>query len=285
MIKYPKQIDSVLRPDKTLGIDFQLSTPTENEYNNDKKMPLEMHSGFSRFVLTILEKGNAARANIPAEDADYILEKTNAAIKEIMKYKMNSNESDQLSPAYTQKLFGKNFENKTPAEILKDPSRKAELLKQRDFLKANMEKYKANRLQVEAIDDAIKLLEAGKLDGSINAKSTTIEIYTEDIKIPNISKVNEDGNTFVYNLSIVCNLDKIYPFTITIMNCYAPPIKGTGKIGVEMSKAKDQLKHSIMLSEKEFFRIAKKMEKSLDNFEALNFEKQLKLAKENSYFK
>ncbi len=286
-LKYPKQLDSVVRTDKTLGIDFELSTPTESEYTNNKKMPLEMHSGFSRFVLTILVKGKAAKANIPASAAAYIQKKTELAMDRILTYKLEgSHEEESLSLAYTQKIFGKNFNNKTAAEILQDPNMKNELIKQRDFLKQNMDKYKANKLQVEAIDDAIKLLESGKLDKkNVNSSNKTFEIYNEDIKIPNANKLDDNGNTFVYSISIICSLDRDYPFAINITNCYAPPVNKGGKVTVEMSKAKDVTKHSILLSEEEFFRVVRKMSTSLDHFENLNFEKQLKLAKDNSYFK
>lgn len=285
-LKYPKQLDSVVRTDKTLGVDFELSTPTEKEYEDNRKMPLEMHSGFSRFVLTILVKGKAAKANIPASAAAYIQKKTEFAMEKILEYKMNGNgEEEQLSLAYTQKIFGKNF-NKTAAEILQNPNMKNDLIKQRDFLKQNMDKYKANKLQVEAIDEAIRLLDEGKLDKKgVNNSNKTIEIYNEDIKIPNANKIDGDGNTFVYSLSIVCSLDRDYPFAINITNCYAPPVNKGGRVTVEMSKAKDMTKHSILLSEEEFFRIVRKMSSSLEYFENLNFEKQLKLAKDNSYFK
>ena len=286
-LKYPKQIDSVVRTDKTLGIDFELLTPTENEYSNNKKMPLEMHSGFSRFVLTILVKGKAAKANIPASAAAYIQKKTEIAMEKILSYKLNGeNNEDPLSPAYTQKIFGKNFNNKTAAEILQDPSMKTELIKQRDFLKQNMDKYKANKAQVEAIDDALLLLELGKLDkNNVKTSNKTFEIYNENIKIPNANKLDQNGNTFVYNISIMCSLDRDYPFAINIMNCFAPPVNKGGQITVEMSKATDITKHSILLTEEEFFRVVRKMSTSLEYFEKINFENQLKLAKENSYFK
>ena len=72
MIKYPKQIDSIIRKNKmgikTLGLDAELFLPSADENIS----PLEMHSGFSRIVLSLIDKKGenditVSTANIPAK--------------------------------------------------------------------------------------------------------------------------------------------------------------------------------------------------------------------------
>lgn len=288
MMKYPMQIESVKRIDKTLGIDSNLCLPTKEEYANDRKMPLEMHSGFSRFTLSILENKESVKANIPAEDIKYIYEKTGLVQSEIMKYLLTEHEEEKLSIAYTQKLFDKKFSNRTPAEILtNNPEEKENLLKTRKFLESNLTKYKTNQSQINAIDDALKLFEAGKLKDVKCSRIKNIEIYNEPTKIPNANKVDKDDLTFVYSISIIGMPDKNYPFAINIMNGKAPVIKDkkTGKITAELSKLTDKKEMSFLLSEKEWSKIINRMCSTLKNFEMMNFKMQYELAKENSYFK
>ena len=291
-MKYPKQIDSVLRKNQTLGVDANLCLPTEEEYKNERKMPLEMHSNFSRFTLTILQgekQGTgttytSVKANIPATDVDYINAKLKLAKQEILKVQ-TCTPTETVSIAYTQKLYDKNFKGKTPSEVLlANPEAKKDLLKVREFLEKNKEKYKANAVQIQAIDEAIQLLENGKLK-NISASTKNIMVYEEPIKIPNANKVDENGLTFVYSISIVCMPDRDYSFAINIMNAKAPTVMNTitKSKTAEMSKIQDKHEFSMLLTEKEMVRLVKRMSKTLEHFEEMNFTKQFNLAQKNSY--
>lgn len=80
-MKYPTQISKVARKNATLGVDFHLCQQQEI---NEKMTPMEIHAGWSRYVLTLLFKNEdnkyaSIKANIPQGDVDYLYEKTNYA--------------------------------------------------------------------------------------------------------------------------------------------------------------------------------------------------------------
>lgn len=80
-MKYPTQVYKVARKNATLGVDFHLCNQQEI---NEKMTPMEIHAGWSRYVLTILFKNEenkyaSIKANLPQGDVDYLYEKTNYA--------------------------------------------------------------------------------------------------------------------------------------------------------------------------------------------------------------
>ena len=285
-VKYPNQVDAVVRQKKTLGIDAFLSIPDVKSGNS----PLEMHSGYSRYVLTILDSTSGMmktiHANVPANDVALIKKKTDLAIEKIFKAKNAVKE--ELSPAYTVSLVSREYSSKTPAQVLlEDEENKAKLLKTKSWLEDNLAKYPRNKEQIDAIDDAINLLELGMLEDKSDPETNqVIEIYSEDIKIPNARKLNENKKTFVYSISICCKPENDFPFGVNIMNCYAPVIKNPyGQIIAEMGKAEKMEKTSIMLTEKEWFRVINKMDSVTKMFEKENYPYLMELSKSKSYFK
>ena len=288
-LKYPMQVGAIVRTKKTFSVDSAMTLPTDGEYKSSSKMPLEMHSVFSRFKLTIIdfESGDKkiATANLPAGVIAYILKETEIAMERMELEKAKSTGLPS-SPAFTQKLFSKEYNGLTPGEwLLRNPSGIDALEKTKNWLSANLSKYPKNKTQIEAIDDALTLIKAGKLKAPEgNACESTFCVYKDDIKIPNVSKVDDDGYTRVYNISIQCTPGRNYPFAINIMNCRAKPINdGSGQSKVELSSAKDKVTNSIMLSTQEWFFLIHRMNRTVNMFEDTNFEKQLKIAIQNSY--
>lgn len=285
-LKYPMQVGAIVRTKKTFSIDGLLTLPTQAEYEASSKMPLEMHSTFSRFVLTIIdfESGTKiAKANLPAGTIAYILKQTELAMETLASAKTVENTNTSL--AYTQKLFSKEYGGMTPGEyLLSHPDGKENLEKTSAWLKANLSKYPRNQQQINAIEEAISLFEAGELKAPQSVTGSSFCVYKDDIKIPNISKLDEDGYTFVYNISIQCTPGRNYPFAVNIMNCMAPPIKDeSGQSKVELSSAKDKIVNSIMLSEQEWYFLIHRMDRTVNMFEEMNFSKQLNMAKQNAY--
>lgn len=282
-IKYPNQIFSVGRADKTIGIDAQLATP---DVKNGQS-PLEMHAGYSRFVVTILEsvggKYGFVSANISAEEVELIKFKTELAIKD---YINNASVTTEISSAYTTTFFNGEFKGKTPAQVLtEDASNKAKLIAFKDFLSANLAKYPRNKTQVTAIEEAIKLFEDGKLDANASP-SKMIDIYRADIKMPHADKQDADGYTDVYGISICCDLSKNYPFVINISNWKSPVKAGfKGTKTPDMSSIKDKKQSSIMLTTEEWYKGINKMCNTVKLFEQMNFVKMYDIMKDRSYFK
>lgn len=72
------------------------------------------------------------------------------------------------SKAYAVKFFIGEFRGKTPAQVLtEDPENVDKLLKQKEQLSANVSRYPKNQDQIDAIDEAITLLENGMLAESV----------------------------------------------------------------------------------------------------------------------
>ena len=293
MIKYPMQIVSIKQEKngvkKTLGIDARLSAPDLSK-ETEKSMPLEMHNGFSRFVLTLIQKEGDTRlypkANIPANDAYYIIEKTKEAMAALASPIGLSNPQTK-SPAYTERFQMGNLKGKTPAQVLLTMSDgTTQLIEQGKFLAANVAKYPANQKLIDAIKDAIHLQHEGLLsnDEAENGSSgTEIVIYDNPMK-PLRSQQLENGDCMVYGIKIVCDLTRKLPFSITVNNCYAP-IKVTekGTLNPQMSKSHDKISVSMNFSEKDWFAVINRMERTLINFESVCFDRLLQAANQASY--
>ena len=291
-IAYPFQVARAIQQKnneiKTLGIDAQLSVPDNSA--DSKNMPLEMHSGFSRFKVTLIKKtqenSSFVFANIPANDVPFIFEKTKAAINVLTNGNVNSSAvNDNLSPAYIERFNMGNLKGKTPAQVLlENPDNKAELIKQGEFLSKNAEKFPANKKMIEAIKDAINLQKNGKLvDTKTDKPSGLIEIYNEPMK-PLKSKTNEKGYNMVYGIKVICDTSKKLPFYIEIMNCYAPlEVTSTGTLNPKMKEAENIEKFYMNLTEKDWYKIIDRINKTIVNFEMINFKNQFNLATESFF--
>ena len=281
-IKYPEQVISVARSDKTLGVDAKLSV-ADTEHGQS---PLELHAGYSRFVFTILTQSasgyNFVSANLPPAEIDLIKKETDIAVEMLTNKALEKKPS--VSSAYEVTFFTGEFRGKTAADVLlQDASKESALLTLKKQLEANLSKYPRNKAQIDAIDEAIALLKAGKLTAE-GVKSSIIDIYRADIRAPHASKKDAEGNTDVYSFSIVCDLSKNYPFAINIMNCKAPVVlNANGTQTPNMAKAKDKKEANILLTKSEWYKIIQKMIKVNKMFEEMNFEKLYKIAKDNTY--
>lgn len=290
-INYPYQVVSIKQEKngvkKTLGVDAQLSSPN---YDNEREhnMPLEMHSGYSRFVMTLIQKEEKRtifpKANIPADDAAFIFEKTKVALQCIANAKtmvQTGENSAPLSDAYTEKFTMGIFKGKSPAEVLlENPGNKQALIDQGVFLSKNAEKFPANKKKMAAIKDALNLLKTGKLEKveAPAAASSVIEIYNEQMKSL-ISTKDEDGRCLVYGIKMVCDTSRNLPFAITINNCRTTVVVAkNGTMQPKMKEAVDVQNITMNLSEKDFYKVVFRMMATLKNFEEGTFAVQMKQA-------
>ena len=212
-IKYPRQVGSIKRSKKVLGIDAELHLPTEEEILNTP--PLAMHSGYSRFEVSLIDKDQdaVAVANIPANDVFYIKQKTEIAMDRIVDAQYVKRTATAVSKpksiAYTQQIMAdKNFKGKTPAEILiNTPENKELLIRTRDWLSANLSKYPRNKPQIDAINEALDLFDTGMLSSEDAAEyadtyESMITVYDSGSKFK--TKKNEKGFNLVYDIKITC---------------------------------------------------------------------------------
>lgn len=287
-MEYPNQVASIVRTNKTLGVDAFLSVPD----TKNGQSPLELHAGYSRFVLTLIDsssgKAKFIHANIHPDQIELIKKKTELATEKIFAKKNGwEKEETSLSPAYTVMMTSKEIAKKTPAQLLNESAaNKAKLEAAKAWLTSNLARYPKNKEQIDAIDDAIKLFDEGKLQ-NIQTASKVFDIYREDIKIPNSKKLyaNHGNKTLVYSISIVCQPDQNYPFAINIMNTYAPAIKGKMGIQADLQKQQDKEEFSILLSEDEWNKVINKMSKNVTLFEQENYKDMLAIVKDHSYYK
>lgn len=283
-MKYPNQILSLKRPETVLGIDALLSSPKEES-------PLELHDGFSRFVIAIVDKkqGIQPTANIPARDLPGICFRAKHALNkfyEVQGIEQPEETAEVTSPAYTEKIFLKPFSGMTPAEILiATPDNQAELERLRDeVLVKNASKYAANRRQITAINEAIDLLKSGNLTGKdikVN-KTKPFTVYAADHKFK--STKNEKGYNLVYSISISCDVTRNYPFIVTITNLYAPvETLPDGTKNVVLAKAEDKKVAQFRMTDAEFASMVGIMNTVKTSYEKMVFKEQYDIAVANSY--
>lgn len=282
--EYPKEIPAIKSEDKTLSINCLLSTPDYDIDNSDRKIPAPyaMHAGYSRFVLTLISFKNENKftlANIPATDIKYISKKTDIALQVLTMSVRNKSETTKLSAAYTQKLYVGPFKDSTPAEVLiADCNNINELLKTKSMLEINVAKFKKNQVQIDAINEAINLLEKGQLEETIvKEKENEIVIYNENFKSIE-SKCDEYGNCLIYHIQILCKPSDNNPFIVSIKNYYASVNKTDKGNKVNASKAKNVQEIRMQIPEKEWVNTINRMVDTLNLFEMLYAKNQFTLA-------
>lgn len=274
-VRYPKQIYAIKRSKKTLAVDAELYLPNTSDGEN----PLEMHCNYSRFVITLIDKEGpntiSPWANVPAYDIDYIKRKTDIALESLTLDEPVEISSDNtnLSSAYTQKILIGYFKGRTPAAILlEDRGQAEELLKTRDYLLKNADRYVANKNQANAITEAIELMEKGLLRKQEENLGKFIKIYETEFKP--LRQTDHEGFRPAYKISITCNTAMKYPFNIEITNCKVPVRDNV----VILSQAKDVKKSNILVTDKEWYTFISRMQRTLDNFELINYKKQFEYA-------
>ena len=271
-VRYPRQIYSAKRETVILGVDNYLKKPD----GTDKVPPLEMHSPFSRFVVTIIDKSGTEtktpKANIPAGDVPGIVEIAKLVMLEKLRYESSSSERSEgeNSIGYTQQILIGDFRGKTPADILlENPENKERLVGTRNFLADKADKFPANKKQVEAIDDAIALFDAGNLKKQSGAKrSSVVKIYEVDHKYMRSGK-NELGHWLFYGMSITCQFGNKYPWEVTIENFHAPGLQGPkGGLVPKMDEKSGYAKCTFRMSDMEWSQFINRIASDLKYFES-----------------
>lgn len=244
-------------------------------YTNEETPGVVFDGKFSRIDITLVDKqqNNGHRPFVKSvirEDAlPGIQAKSKYAFNKYMDYKYsNAGNSSQNSPAYTVQLTGK-LKGKTPAAILsEDPvAGKETLNSQYKWLKDNVDKYPANREQMEAIVDASNLLKEGRLEKT--QSGPVIEIY--QAMHGNPYKKNDKGLYSCHDTKIVVNTAAKYPVEITISNFWAALNKdATGRQTVNFSTAEDKITVTMNLTMEEWIYNLDQIENARQRFLMMN---------------
>lgn len=233
--------------------------------------------------------------NIPAKEINELRLKTDIAVTKLMTESSNcvdapSQSADGFagSPAFSVQLMLNAFRGRTPGDVLSaDPSKKNDLLKGKEWLEANLAKYPANQKQIDAINDAVKLLEIGELTAGTATSSksespSVLTIYKKEFKYK--SKKDDAGNSLVYSVCITCDPTRNMPFTVDVMNCFAPVItNGNGQTIVKTAAAVNTKRASIALSDSEWIGFVCQAYDLYQNFKRCNAANAFNRAAKNSY--
>ena len=269
--KYPVEVASVIRKNKTFAINSYLVKAN----GLDNESPYKVYGKFSRFALTIMDsssvKNETVTANIRVSDFAIIRQKSCIALEHGMFHEKNQ-ATESASPAYTEIIGMGTLKGKSPAQVILEGNGK-ELIKQRQFLMNNLEKYPGNKKMLYAIDQAITLYKQNNLAPTHKtavASDHTVEIYRAGMH-PLIRKRRDDGKCFVYDMSISWSFESDYPVTVSILNYYADVIKlNDGRLNVRNIDLHSKLNLAISMTDSEWMNILESIDKNMRMFEFLN---------------
>lgn len=190
-------------------------------------------------------------------------------------------EIDALIKAASEPLkILKTHKGQAPLQILKDdPSQRDYILKHKKFLEDNLEKFKGNQPQIDAIDAAVRLLDMGALQDAAAAPASAggvIQIYKPSPR-PLLRKKNEEtGLCPVYEISIDWHIGDNSPVEVTIKT-YDAPVKqnDSGMVMPEKSKAVNIGSHTFRMSDIQWSDCIYKMQMAMRRFEDSVAEEQL----------
>ena len=181
---------------------FVLNELEVPEYTNGSEPLTFHHNTFSRFVFVIInENKKAVTANIGVKAIPGIIcrienlyqremvaglsltqstlsqkSSCQSSIFRDSSYVSSADSMAQKSLAYTTALTTGFLAGKTPAELLLEDGKKNRniLVKQKKWLEENLSKYPKNKVQIEAIEDALHLYDEGKLKSPANTEGETV---------------------------------------------------------------------------------------------------------------
>lgn len=294
-MKYERQVVAFRKNNATLGVDDYLFI---KETEDDS--PLEIHSGFSRYVVTIIDTKThlTPKANIPALDIKAIKKKVDAefnadAVNLILQGMMTptvEENVDTSSIGFTQKIFSlREFSGKTPCEILSaNPEDKQKLSSHIQILKDNLEKYPKNQSVIDAINDAISLLDKGLLSKrtstQINTTADVVIYKPADKYFKGKNDRLENGKQKCYSISIVKQPAMNYKWQISIENYFATIETMNDKTTQIKQATKEQSQRAVYrLNDTDFIKFIDSMYDNLMRFEHYAYVGQRKIMKANGF--
>lgn len=233
---YPKEVFASIRENRSLAIMANFTRATIA--NED--IPLAVYDKkFSRLTFTGIDSEHqcSVSANIPVSLIAGVFAASDYAYKLHMDSLYSKKEEVAESPAYTVKITSGVLKGRTPAEVLIEDANGKELLNtQYKWLASNVEKYPKNKIQMDAITEAAKLLKDGKLNKDSVQYSQIINLYNAEVR-PLLRKPREDGMCPVYGIKIDWRVGEKTPVVVTIKSFYAPVIQDEkGRINVQVTK-------------------------------------------------
>lgn len=271
--KYPVEVASIVRSNKTLGFNSFLFRADSSE----NESPYKIYGKFSRYAISILDtsgtSNRSVRGNIRVTEIADIERRTQYAFNKHMQFETKgsvNNNDGSSSKVYTVKITTGSLKGKTPAEIISEGNGKM-LMQQKNFLEQHLHKYPNNKIQIDAINDAVKLYKEGKLENKKNVQEENeiITLYNAGMH-PLTRQTREDGKCLVYEISITWRVGANYPVTMTVSNYYARVEKmNDGRLNVKDVDEQSKIRLNVSMSEAEWFNILSSIERNMNQFEVL----------------
>lgn len=181
-LRNPKECFSIIE-DRQFFVLNELALPA----GENGSEPLTMHHGtFSRFSLVIINREKkAATANVPVSEWPGIFYNMEQAMRKYDYEQMvkaaqtavkpepeKPGSDDRTGPAWTVQIRTGRLKGQTPAQALANPENRQLLINQLKWLQENLAKYPGNRTEIQAISEALKLQEQGKIKAEPVATSS-----------------------------------------------------------------------------------------------------------------
>lgn len=256
---YPMQVFSSLRKTQTLSVDASFALPSPD----DAKTSYLEGVNYCAFHVSLIggEPRTSVTGSIPITQvpvlvfrAESTLQRT-ALLKE-RKPAQAASSGGQASAAYTATLLYGPFKGQTPAGVLlANPGNKDEILKSRDFLQSNLEKYPTNAALIAAIEEAVALSDAGKLDATLAGASQSaapgrsIPVFQIPYGYTPKKKANAAGERNYFTLRVLLYPDRDKSRWSVELETFFAPVDGNA---VQRAKATEVKKMEYSMTDNEF---------------------------------
>jgi len=244
--------------------------------------PKQVFAKLSRFLFAVIDKNAAQKcvtANLRTDEFPAVLRKGQWAFDRCLESEYAPSAAPKeaggdRSSAYTVKMAMGPFKGKSPAQVLiENPERADDLRKHYEFLDQNAQKYPANRVQMDAIIEAISLYREGRLQPVAVQEAGDSTVITVHDSGPRhlASRGQQNGKTFCYQLRIACQPSNNYPFEISVSNFYAPVIERPGGQKIISQKEKEsEVRHAMRLSKEAFLNLLEEMAAEMHDYRCIN---------------
>lgn len=268
---------------------FVLNELERPEYKDGSEPLLFHHEIFSRFKFVIINaEKKAATGNIAVKELPGIFRRIrNLDLKNQLSVERGKSEATK-SAAYTVVITAGKLKGKTPAAALSENEtiNKPLLVNQRKWLTENLSRYPKNADQIKAIDEALELLETGKLNQEDATTASGMELIFKSGMRPLIRRKRADGKCFVYEIEIQWNGALEKPVEIVIHNYYAAvEKKETGLLNVTAKDSTSEIRNTFSLTMDQWCWVEHQLETNMRTFEdtcaVKNYEKAWEEEKKN----
>ena len=268
MMKNPKECVCIQK-NQTFFVLNELTIPE----CKDGSEPLTFHHDtFSRFKFVLISKEKRpATANVPVNELPAIFQKIrNLSLRDMLSVQKQKSEPSK-SPAYTTTINAGTLKGKTPAALLLEDAQtnKRLLINQKNWRESNLGRYQRNAAQITAIEDALRLYEAGQLNAEESKAGFQAKtVYSSGMR-PLIRRKHGD-KYFVYEISIRWDGASEKPVEIDIRNYYAPVARTEkGLLNVKAKEREGEIRNVISLTLEEWLWVEHMLESNIRTFEDL----------------